>query len=542
MKFAILATTLLALLLTSTCIASPLQSNHEDDGGYSNVLVKRFSSESSSESSPPTPPHLGLRRGNPDALVQRFREEQEREKRKQAAAGASSSKWSTSRTSVHLAKKGLNRGDIAWSDDSFDQPNDEETDDEETESDPWITRWRESALGHNDVSMSVMSGRRHVGIAARSSGVPSGTKREPFKRVPSVHESTSTSSSSSSRPPSATHAIISPSWERQAHALLASHASVTPSDTRRKAVNPRKKRTSSSMRSPSVNHSALEAAPSAYWETPAHSHARASSSPSMSDAVDETALGVRKKQQRQQKCTEIVAKKVVLKKATFLDILRAREPFYQPPKKLTAEEKERYLSAKSSQDLIDLALLIHNKISLTPAQKVMLKSDGRFEEYQRLRKARFRQTKIQTAMGREKRRRRFEKRGLFNAPLSYRALEPEDLKELWQRLKKLVKNIEAIKKGDNGKKWQLVKLWTQEDSEWWKGYIEFRQKAEAAVPRVERLVHAIDTFFANGKGKKKMPAALENTVSGGFRPPEAYQEALVARRKALRNTVQAMVA
>ncbi|PWN89651.1 hypothetical protein FA10DRAFT_295466 [Acaromyces ingoldii] len=349
MKFALLATTLLALLLTSTCIASALQSNHEGDGGYSNVLVKRFSSESSSENSPPTPPHLRLRRGNPDALVQRFREEQEREKRKQAAAGPSSSKC-----------------------------------------------------------------------------------------------------------------------------------------------------------------------------------------PSMSDAVDETALGVRKKQRRQQRCTEIGANEVELKKATFLDILRAREPFYQKPKnELTAEEETELASAYTSQALINLAPKIFNKISLTPFQKDMLKSDGRFKEYQELRKARFRQTKIQTAMDREKRRRRFEKRGLFNAPLSYRALEPEDLKELWQRLKKLVKNIEAIKKGDNGKKWQLVKLWTQEDSEWWKGYIEFRQKAEAAVPRIERLVDAINTFFADGEGKNKMPATLENAmISGGFRPPEAYQEALLARQEA----------
>ncbi|PWN89650.1 hypothetical protein FA10DRAFT_295464 [Acaromyces ingoldii] len=375
MKLALLATILLASLLTSACGASALD-NHEDDGGYGNMLIKRFSSENSSGNSPPTPPHLGLRRGNRDSLVQGFREKREREKRKQAAAVPSRRKWSTSRKPVRLAR-GSTRGIKTLSDDFFDQPDDEEmddeeTDDEETQSDFWSTK-----------------------------------RRQAPKRI------------------------------------------------------------------------------------------RTSFRPPMSNIVDETALDARKQQRGQQR----------------------------------SNKRRRKVGE------------IRNKISLTPAQIKMLKSDARFEEYQKLRRARFHRAEVKTAQEREKRRRRFEERKLFDAPLSYQNLEPKDLEALRKRLKRLVKHIEAIKSGDAGKgKSQLIELWTQEDLEWWNGYIKFRQEAEAPLPGFERLVHAIDTFFANGKGKKKMPAALENAVSGGFRPPEAYQEALVARRKALRNTVQAMVA
>ncbi|PWN89652.1 hypothetical protein FA10DRAFT_261426 [Acaromyces ingoldii] len=173
MKFAILATTLLVLLLTSTCGASA-QDSHEDDEGCRQVLVKRSLIESSSENSPPMSPRLGFdfERGKPEYYVMRIREELEREKRKQSAVGPSRRRWSTTRNAVRPLKGPIGEN-IALSDDTIDQTDDEETYNVETESDSSSTRRRESAWGHNNVPRTMTRRSKHLKGSKIDSSEPS---------------------------------------------------------------------------------------------------------------------------------------------------------------------------------------------------------------------------------------------------------------------------------------------------------------------------------------------------------------------------------
>ncbi|PWN89654.1 hypothetical protein FA10DRAFT_295469 [Acaromyces ingoldii] len=466
MKLALLDTTLLALLLTSMCVAAALHDNNEDDGGYRKMLIKRYLSDSSPEKSPPMPPRQGLGRAHSGNFVQRSREEVERQE---------------------------------------DHLDDEKTDDEETESDPWSNEGHESAWRYNDVSMTIKRGKNSE-VAEEESSEEQHKRR--LKKLKDVYESTSTTPYSSSRAPSMTHATPSRARGKSDHALFKPRPPLSHSDTSDKLLNPWGQQMRSST---SGNPSTLSLRP-------------------LMSSMDDQIQGDARKQQRGRRSKRIGGEGGEIKRATFLDILNAKEPFYQR-RKATAEEKHLVSSAKSAQELIDLATKIEGTFVLPKAQKEILEKAERLKEYTKARDSRLSRSEIITAKRREKKRKLFEDLELSNEPRSYRNLKPKRHSDLCVRLQYVVNDIEAINTSKvalelkEGEKPRYLDFWTQEDLDWWKGYVDFRKRAAAPHRPSATLVEKIDNFFSNGMGKgwqpTKPPAGSKSRKRGNFRPLEA---------------------
>lgn len=561
MKLALLVTTLLVLLLTSMCVAAALHDNNEDDGGYRKMLIKRYLSDSSPEKSPPMPPRQGLGRAHSGTVVQRAREEVERKEREHSDAGhyhhssqhfrqiqskdrravriaesqpatgpsrrldeQSRSKWPMDRKALRLVQR--HTGEIIdLSDDLTDHLVDEKTDDEETESDPWSNEGHESAWRYNDVSMTIKRGKNSE-VAEEESSEEQHKRR--LKKLKDVYESTSTTPYSSSRKPSMTHATPSPAWGKSDHALFKHRPPLSHSDTSDKLLNPWGQQMRSST---SGNPSAHNPATHESWETSPHT--KAPLRPLMS-SMDDQIQGDARKQQRGRQRKRIGGEGGEIKRATFLDILNAKEPFYQR-RKATAEEKHLVSSAKSAQELIDLATKIEGTFVLPKAQKEILEKARRLKEFTKARDSRLSRSEIRTAKRREKKRKLFEDLELSNEPRSYRNLKPKRLSDLCVRLQYVVNDIEAINTGKvdlelkEGEKPRYLDFWTQEDLDWWKGYVDFRKRAAAPHRPSATLVEKIDNFFSNGMGKgwqpTKPPAGSKSRKRGNFRPLGASDEA-----------------
>lgn len=576
MNLALLATTLLALLLTSTCIASAPQYNQEDVEGYSNMLSKRYLKGNS----PPPPPPVGLGRGKPGALKQRMKEEKERQRREQFTAGPSRLSFeqsriprSTGRKAVRPAKRqaeemfassddSINQLDdeemfamsdnpidesddeemMAISSDPIDQLDDEETDDEETESDSWRTKEHESAWRYKDVPMTVMGKGKHFGdVAGSKSSRPSEEKRKRFKTIPNIYKSTSTTPSPSNSP-SGTHVVSSPSWEISGHAQIPSHPFLTHNDREHNSLGPWTLRTGVSTRSSSRALPAARATASSSSELPNHTPVS-----SRSSTDDERPIAEWKQQRDLQRGKSISTNQSKRENFTFRDYFLASKPCYQASGELTPEQFSFLLSAKSQQDFKVLRRQIRNPFKLTRNQRKALKNEKKDDKIKK-RMHNFQSRTKERAKKRERKWQELKEKGVLDAPRSYLDTPLDKLRTLHFALARLVKDIDAIEAGQecpdpvDDCKLRLVDKWTQEDLDWWKGYIEFR-KAFSAVPQIEELIKKIEHFFTLGKGRDRKPRnRTKEKKWAQFRPPIAYEEAFLAKQKALHSATPPVLA
>ncbi|PWN89653.1 hypothetical protein FA10DRAFT_295468 [Acaromyces ingoldii] len=492
MKFALLGTTLLALFLTSTCIASALQSIHEDGGGYSDKLVKRYLSESSSENSPPTPPRQGLERGNSDTFVRHIREE-----RRQSADGPSH----------HL--------------------NYEKTDDEETESDSWRKKGYESVWGNIKVPMTMSRGRKHFKDAQSSSNEPSKETRKRFKIVPSAHKRTSTSPSSS-RTPSA-YATSSSSSERPARAFFASHDSMTQSVRNDLAFDPWEQRKGSSTGS-SGTPSIPQDATSTYYDTPGDT--QVSSHHSMTSADDEIPTGEWRQRQDLQRGKGRMRSNGKRQNISFRHYFGAKEHHFTEEAELTPEQFSLLSLARTRQDFDELASnVLQFPFKLTTDQKKKIKDQGKVDPQFKYEFRNFRKNNNFRARRRKKTWQTMQTQGSFDAPESYQGLEDKELRKLRIALMNLLDDIHKIQRREkplnlvDGQRLRPVDQWTQEDLNWWTGFIEFR-RAFYPLRQTGELLKEIEYFYTKGKGIGLRPP---NETNKGkkiqFRPAKAYKEA-----------------